>query len=487
MKRIGVLSVLSTWVASWVAAWVLIMAADVVPGVAFAAAQPAPESSPSSSFGQLLEKVRGDHRESVRLARERERRFSADKEARAGELAAAQKRLDELLARSAELEKSFGENEEKILELERLHHQRAGDLEELSAVIARAAADTREALAASFIRLVLADGEAEEKLTRLAKADGLPDLESVRYLWHLLLEMMALQGGSHRFAAEVVLPDGSLEVREVTHIGPFTALSRGRFLKYLEGAGGLADLAHQPGSRYLAAAADATAAMTGSGDGSGGADALSDFVAAPVDPTRGALLSLLVHAPTPAERIEQGGVIAYLILALGLIGVLLALERIASLARTVRKVRRQKDTRELAAANPLGRVLAVAREHPDADAEGLELSLHDAVIRELPPLERGLGFLKVLAAIAPLLGLLGTVVGMIETFQAITLFGTGDPRTMAGGISQALVTTALGLIVAVPLLLLHTFAAARSREIRQILEEQSAGLVALRARREAVA
>ncbi len=480
MKRIGVLAALSAWpVLPLLAAWVLAAA----PGAAFAATQPAPTQTPASSFGRLLEKVRGDHRENVRLARERERRFAADKESQARELAAARNRLDELLARSAELEKSFGDNEEKILELERLHHQRAGDLEELSAVIARAAADTREALAASFIRLVLSDGEAEEKLTRLAKADGLPDLESVRYLWHLLLEIMALQGGSHRFQAEVVLPDGRLEAREVTHIGPFTALSRGRFLKYLEGAGGLADLAHQPGSRYLAAAADATATMTGSGDGS----ALSDFVAAPVDPTRGALLSLLVHAPTPAERIEQGGVIAYLILALGLIGVLLALERIASLARTVRRVRRQKDTRELAAANPLGRVLAVAREHPDADAEGLELSLHDAVIREMPPLERGLGFLKVLAAIAPLLGLLGTVVGMIETFQAITLFGTGDPRTMAGGISQALVTTALGLIVAVPLLLLHTFAAARSREIRQILEEQSAGLVALRARREAVA
>lgn len=470
MKRFGVLSVLP--------AWMVASALVVMPGAAFAGAQPAPAPSSASPFGQLLEKVRGDQRESLRLARERERRFSADKESQARELAAARRRLDELLERSAELEKSFGDNEEKLLELERLHHQRAGDLEELSAVIARAAADAREALSVSFIRLVLSDGDADEKLTRLAKTDGLPDLESIRYLWHFMLELMALQGASHRFQAEVVLPDGRLEAREVTHVGPFTALSRGRFLKYLEGAGGLADLAHQPGSRYLAAAAAVTEATTEAGD----ADAVSDFVAAPVDPTRGALLSLLVHAPTLAERVEQGGVIAYLILALGLIGVLLAFERIASLARTVRGVRRQKDARELADTNPLGRVLAVARGHPDADAEGLELSLHDAVIREMPPLERGLGFLKVLAAIAPLLGLLGTVVGMIETFQAITLFGTGDPRTMAGGISQALVTTALGLIVAVPLLLLHTFAAARSREIRQILEEQSAGLVALRAR-----
>ena len=451
MKRGGILLV-----------WALAAAC----GGASAAGQPA------SSLEQLLEKVRRDHRQDLQLHREREQRFSEDKERQARELAATKQRLDELLNQSVALEKRFGENEEKLLELEQLHHQRAGDLEELSAVIARSAADAQAALADSFIRL-LSPGD-DQKLAHLTKAEGLPDLENVEYLWRRMLEIMVVQGGSHRFEAEVVLADGRRELREVANVGPFTAISRGRFLKYLSDNGGLADLARQPGSRYLAAAE----AMTQAGDGA----AVSDFVAAPVDPSRGAILSLLVQAPTLTERIEQGGWIAYLILALGLIGVLLAFERIASLVRTVRTVRRQKNARELSDANPLGRVLAIAREHSDADAEGLELSLHDAVIREMPPIERGLGFLKVLAAIAPLLGLLGTVVGMIETFQAITLFGAGDPRTMAGGISQALVTTALGLIVAVPLLLLHTFAAARSREIRQILEEQSAGLVALRAR-----
>ena len=114
----------------------------------------------------------------------------------------------------------------------------------------------------------------------------------------------------------------------------------------------------------------------------------------------------------------------------------------------------------------------------DADMETLQLKLDYAVIKEVPKLEGALNIVKVLAAVAPLMGLLGTVIGMIVTFQAITLFGTGDPKLMAGGISQALVTTVLGLIAAIPLLLLHAFAANASRRVSQVLEEQSAGMVA---------
>lgn len=435
------------------------------------AQQPAQQTpQPASSFKQLLEKIRGDYREDLAQRRQRESRFAGDRDQQAQALAAAQRRLDQLMKESATLEARFNDNEEKLLELRQLHRQRAGDLEELSAVVVRSVADIRATLAESFMTLLLPG--ADDQLARLMRQDGLPDLAGLEDLWYLMTEIMTLQGGSHRFEADVILSDGRRERREVTGIGPFTAISQGRFLKYLPDSRGLADLARQPASRYLAAAETVSQA---------GAD--SGFVAAPVDPSRGAILATLVQAPTLVERIGQGGWIAYLILALGLAGLLLAAERIVSLTRAVGGVRRQKDAPEPSPANPLGRVLGVSREHDGADVESLELSLHDAVIREMPPLERGLGALKVLAAIAPLLGLLGTVVGMIETFQAITLFGTGDPRTMAGGISQALVTTALGLMVAVPLLLLHTFAAARSREIRQILEEQSAGIVALHARR----
>ena len=129
----------------------------------------------------------------------------------------------------------------------------------------------------------------------------------------------------------------------------------------------------------------------------------------------------------------------------------------------------------------LGRVLKIYNENPSADVESLELKLGEAILKEMPPLQRGILFIKVISVVAPLMGLLGTVTGMINTFQAITLFGTGDPRTMAGGISQALVTTVLGLVVAIPTVLLHTIVSGRSKSITQVLQEQSAGLVARRA------
>lgn len=131
--------------------------------------------------------------------------------------------------------------------------------------------------------------------------------------------------------------------------------------------------------------------------------------------------------------------------------------------------------------SPLGRVWAVYQSSKSINVETLELKLDNAILKEMPELEKGLPLLKLLSSVAPLLGLLGTVTGMILTFQAITLFGTGDPKLMAGGISQALVTTVLGLVVAIPILLLHAIASTRSKEIVQILEEQAAGLIAAHA------
>ena len=128
--------------------------------------------------------------------------------------------------------------------------------------------------------------------------------------------------------------------------------------------------------------------------------------------------------------------------------------------------------------NALGRIMTVYTDNPDADVETMELKLDEAIIRETGPLESGLPFIKVLYVIAPLLGLLGTVVGMIQTFQMITLMGTGDPKSMAGGISMALVTTVLGLVVAIPLTVLHSILQSMAKKQTQVLEEQSAGIIA---------
>ncbi|MCB1876408.1 MAG: MotA/TolQ/ExbB proton channel family protein [Chromatiales bacterium] len=188
-------------------------------------------------------------------------------------------------------------------------------------------------------------------------------------------------------------------------------------------------------------------------------------------------MGMLMQTPAPLERLHQGGVVGYAILAVGALGLLIALLRMTYLAMVQLRLRRQlADLGNPREDNPLGRVLRIAQDADTASPENLELRLDEAVLRELPRLTRGEGLLKLLAGVAPLLGLLGTVVGMILTFQAISLFGTGDPKLMANGISQALVTTAMGLLVAIPLLFLHSLVAARGRSLSRLLDQQALGL-----------
>jgi biopolymer transport protein ExbB len=208
------------------------------------------------------------------------------------------------------------------------------------------------------------------------------------------------------------------------------------------------------------------------------ADATSGMVDAAVDPSRGALLSLLVQTASFRERLDQGGTVGYVIMILLVIGVLMSLERIVTLSLTASKVNAQKKSSAASPNNPLGRVMMAYQENKGLGTEALQLRLDEAILRELPSLDRGLTTIKVIIAVAPMLGLLGTVTGMIQTFEVITLFGSGDPKMMAGGISQALVTTVQGLVTAIPLLLLHSLATGRSRAVVEILEEQSAGIVA---------
>jgi biopolymer transport protein ExbB len=269
----------------------------------------------------------------------------------------------------------------------------------------------------------------------------------------------------------VVNLDGSLRQSEILRVGPFTALADDAFVRYA-GNHRFADLGRQPPARFGDAADDLTDATVG------------DMVAASVDPSRGAILNLFLQLPTLSERIAQGGLVGYIILLLGAFGIALAGERITRLTLTARAVKSQLAAGEAKDGDtPLARVWAAYASHKGSDMETLELKLDDAILKEMPALEKHLSLLKLLSGVAPLMGLLGTVTGMILTFQAITLYGTGDPKLMAGGISQALITTVLGLVVAIPILLLHTVAATRSREIVQVLEEQAAGMMAAHAER----
>ncbi|MFC1895535.1 MotA/TolQ/ExbB proton channel family protein, partial [Thermodesulfobacteriota bacterium] len=172
------------------------------------------------------------------------------------------------------------------------------------------------------------------------------------------------------------------------------------------------------------------------------------------------------------ERIRQGGTIVLPILAVAALAVLIIFERTVFLWRThvnadgfaqrLNALIGQGEWKESAdicralGRKPVPRVLLAGIQVKDMGREHMENALQEAILGEIPRLERFLSTLGILAAIAPLLGLLGTVTGMINTFHTITLYGTGDPRMMSGGISEALITTMLGLAVAIPVMLCHT-------------------------------
>lgn len=419
---------------------------------------------PKKSLDQLLEEVRvGRSAENAENQR-REREFRQKKNQQQtllNNMRAERKRQE---ARSEQLEKIFQENERELARLEDQLTERLGSLGELFGVVRQVAGETLEVVGNSMVSAQYPGRE--KQLRELASSRDLPSIEQLEALWYTLQQEITESGKIVRFQTPVTLTDGAREDREVARIGVFTAISEGEFLQY--GGGRLEVIGRQPGGQLLRAAGDFE-------------DSESGRVEAPIDPSKGTILSLLVQAPSAGETVEQGGGVGYIIILIGIFGVAVSLWRFWTLYQTTGRVNAQVGASEISEDNPLGRVMKVYENNRSADVETLELKLDEAILREVPRLEAWLPTIKVFAAIAPLLGLLGTVTGMIETFQMITLFGTGDPKLMAGGISEALVTTMLGLIVAIPLTFLHAVVQGRSKSITEVLEEQSAGMVARRA------
>ena len=304
----------------------------------------------------------------------------------------------------------------------------------------------------------------------MGRSSTLASMEEIESVWLTLLHEMAESGKVTQFDSLVTLANGEKDMREVTRVGAFNLVADGRYLELIPGTSSVAELVRQPSQRYLATVKNLEQAD-------------SQPTQFALDPTAGAILGLLVQAPDLGERIEQGGTVGYIILALGVIGLILAAIRFVGLTRMNAKVKRQMNSSKVSVDNPLGRVMAVKDNYPSADTETLELKLSEAILREVPAIQRYLTFIKIISVVAPLMGLLGTVTGMINTFQAITLFGTGDPKLMAGGISQALVTTVQGLVVAIPMTLLFATLHTRSRNIIHILQEQASGIIAERSER----
>lgn len=429
----------------------------------------------SVDLDDLLKQV---HSGSVKDAKEnalRIQKFKAEKNLQSNKLKDMKQQRVQEEKRSASLETKFEKNERELVVLEKALSDRLGSLKELFGVLQQTAGDARGQFDSSLTQLQFKDRG--PFLTGLAQKMGqsskLVSMDEIERLWFELQREMTESSKVVKFKSKVVTTSGETVERMVTRIGLFNVVADGQYLQYVPETGNLVELSRQPKGYYL-------------GKIEGFETSQSGLQAVGIDPSRGQLLALLVQAPGFFERIDQGGAVGYIILFLGLVALLIAGERLFKLGVTGSKVRTQlKDTLKPQIDNPLGRVLKVYEDNPGANTETLELKLGERVLKETMGLNKSLSFLKVIAVVAPLMGLLGTVTGMIVTFQAITLFGTGDPKLMAGGISQALVTTVLGLCVAIPTVFLHTITSTRAKHITQILEEQATGMVASRSESEA--
>ncbi|WP_395345565.1 MotA/TolQ/ExbB proton channel family protein [Ningiella sp. W23] len=379
-------------------------------------------------------------------------------------------RRDALLQESERLETNFEENEFKLADLNGALDNRLGSLKELFGVLQQVAGDTKNKFYNSVISAQIPDRS--DFLDKMAQSMGssskLASIEEIERVWFELQREMTESGKVTKFTTNVVEAGGENVTKEVTRVGPFALVADGKYLQFNGVTGTVSELIRQPADRFM----ESISALEASN---------GEVIRFGLDPTGGSILGLLVQAPSLKERVEQGGLVGYIILIVGAVGLLLAIERLISLSVIRAKVNKQLKSSEFKSTNPLGRIMQVRDKYPHADTESLELHLTEAILGEVPKLSRFLTIIKIISVVAPLMGLLGTVTGMINTFQAITLFGTGDPKLMAGGISQALVTTVLGLVVAIPTTLLYAMLNTRSKNIVYILQEQASGVIAERA------
>jgi biopolymer transport protein ExbB len=423
--------------------------------------------APAETLDDLLEEAKNIRAIEAQTHAAREQEFIASRDGQKQLLEEARRERDTAQTRTQQISARFDANELELNDLETLLKTREGNLGELFGVTRQVAADISSVVYSSLISAQFPDRD--QFFLRLAKAKALPSSADLERLWFEILREMTETGRVARFPSQIVTAQGEKQAAEVVRIGGFTAMADGRYLTFNPGANTLTVLPRQPGAELRQLAAEAQAAREG-------------YVRSIIDPSRGVLLSLYVQRPGLWERIEKGEAVGYVIIGVGAIAALCALYQFVYLIRVRIAVGRQlKQIDRPIHDNPLGRVLASFKGDPariEENAEVAELRISEAVLRELPPLERFQSFLRLAVAAGPLLGLVGTVIGMIITFQSITESGSSDPKLMANGIGQAMIATVLGLGIAIPLLFANAGLASLSDSVVQVLDEQSTGLLA---------
>ena len=375
-----------------------------------------------------------------------------------------------------ELSDQFEANEIIIADKREILRDRRGALNELFGTLQGVAGDFLSNFENSLISAQYTGRslQLEEIIERAGSTIEQLNVEEMERFWFFMHQELTESGQVVSFNSDVTLPNGDTANRSIVRVGAFQAVSDGEYLSYTGDIGHLQVLPRQPDASIMATASS----LQGASDG---------FTRVGIDPTGGVggqVMANLVNFPTVEEQVRNNsGVIGFIIIGVGIVGILIAFLRLLMLSLTSIKVRGQLKRDKPTKNNPLGRVLLVAEANPSADTETLELKLGEAILQETRALESMLTLIKMIATIAPLGGLLGTVTGMIQVFQQITVYGAGDPTIMAGGISQALMTTVLGIVVAIPTIFMHTVVKSRSDNIIHILEEQATGMIAQKAER----
>ena len=428
-----------------------------------------------STVEALLQLVKEGKTKEQSANAEREAKFMANKNQQAAILAAEKRELARQERIADQLEAEYKKNEEILRVKEEAYQKELGSLVELFGHLQSSAGEAAVQFSGSLTSPQYGLERVDflnELTSKMSETTELPTIREIEGLWYELQREMVASGQVVSFDTTVIDVDGESSTCNVTRVGLFNAVCDGKYLEYVAATGQYAFLPRQPAGRFTK-----TAKSVGNAD----AGEQVRFGVDPTGPTGGSLLANLIQTPSLAERAAQGREVGYAIIFVGLIGIGLAFWKLWSLYVLGKAVRAQSGSKTLDVRNPLGRVLKVGEENFSKDIDTLELKLAEAIMAERPSIERGIGAVRIISVVAPLAGLLGTVTGMIVTFQMITLYGTGDPKLMAGGISQALVTTVLGLLVAIPTTLLHSFTASSAKGIISVLEEQSTGILAERA------
>jgi len=449
----------------------------VLPLAAFVAQLAAPVYGQDkvSSLDQLLNQVESISADEKELFEKRRAEYANAGAQQGALLQRATEQRAALDAKSKELSGQYSANEARINELNSALRDKSSTLglAELFGVARQVANDSSSILQQSLIttQYPAAEGQParDQVLRQFAASETTPTAKQLEQVWLEIQREMTASGQVARYKAPVVQLGGEAIESEVVRIGPFTVTSGGQFLGYLPALRTLSVLPRALPAEFTDVAKDLESATEG-------------YTRGVVDSARGVLLGLYVERPTLWQRIEKGEAIGFVILFFGILGILAFLAQLFYLSRVRTSVGRQLENLEKPSDdNPLGRVLLAFRGDKDnieQDADVAELRITEAVLREVPKLERAQSFLRLCVAAGPLLGLIGTVVGMIITFQSITESGSSDPKLMADGIGQAMIATVLGLGIAIPLLFANALLTTMSKSVVQILDEQGAGMLA---------